>query len=57
MCIARTPNDMQYGVLIEHGLFHDSLLVGVLIAFAGVGFWVGGVVIAEYLRRHYVGDD
>lgn len=48
---------MQYGVLIEHGLFHDSLLVGVLIAFAGVGFWVGGVVIAEYLRRHYVGDD
>lgn len=33
------------------------LLQGLGIAAIGVGFWVAGVVVAEYLFRRYKGGD
>lgn len=30
---------------------------GVVLALLGVGFWVGGVIVAHYLYEHYRGGE
>lgn len=34
-----------------------QLVRAVVLALLGVGFWVGGVVVANYLWKHYRGEE
>lgn len=35
----------------------SPMMKAVVLAVLGVGFWVGGVVVANYVWKHYRGED